>query len=87
MNFHLCPERNSNGLLYQKCGYLFEQLREEFPFSNQFFDVCRERSSEAKRYLTKDTKEAVFQETWKLYAPPSLKKLTVKGVSDYDAIG
>lgn len=82
-----CLKRNENGFLYQKCGYLFEQLRDEFGFSDNFFEECNEHSSQAKRYLMKNAGELVFQEKWKLYAPLSLKKLVDKGVTDHDAIG
>lgn len=82
-----CLKRNENGFLYQKCGYLFEQLKDEFGFSNKFFEECQKHSSGAKRYLMKDAEENVFHEKWKLYTPPSLKKLIDKGVSDYDAMG
>lgn len=80
-------KRNENGFLYQKCGYLFEQLKDEFGFSNDFFEECKRYSSGAKRYLMKDPGKTVFQEKWKLYTPPSLKELIDKGVNDYDAIG
>lgn len=80
-------KRNENGFLYQKCGYLFEWLGDEFGFSDKFFEECRKHSSGAKRYLMKNEGETVFQEKWKLYTPLSLKKLIDKGVSDYDAIG
>ena len=82
-----CLKRNENGFLYQKCGYLFEQLRDEFRFSDNFFEECNENASQAKRYLMKNAGERVFQERWKLYTPPSLKKLVDKGVTDHDAIG
>lgn len=82
-----CLKRNENGFLYQKCGYLFEQLKNEFAFSEKFFEECQKYSSGAKRYLLKDAGGNVFHERWKLYAPPSLKKLIDKGMSDYDAIG
>lgn len=82
-----CLKRNQNGFLYQKCGYLFEQLKAEFGFSTGFFEECKKYSSEAKRYLIKDAGENVFQEKWKLYTPSSLRGLIDKGVSDYDAIG
>lgn len=80
-------KRNENGFLYQKCGYLFEQLKDEFGFSDKFFKECQQYSSGAKRYLMKGVGETVFQERWGLYTPPSLYKLIDKGVSDYDAIG
>lgn len=83
----MCLKRNDNGFLYQKCGYLFEELRNEFGFSDSFFEVCQKCSSGAKRYLMKEEPKYVYNQRWKLYTPPSLKKLIDKGVSDYDAIG
>lgn len=82
-----CLARNENGFLYQKCGYLFEQMKEEFHFSEYFFEECEKYSSEAKRYLMKELQENVFHRRWKLYAPSSLQNITDKGVGDYDAIG
>lgn len=82
-----CIARNKNGFLYQKCGYIFSELKDEFHFSESFFDECERYSSEAKRYLLKNSKENVYQKRWKLYTPNSLKSLINKGVADYDAIG
>ncbi len=82
-----CLSRNNNGFLYQKCGYIFEELKEEFRFSAEFFAECETHSSEAKRYLMKGLKNNVYSERWKLYVPPLLKGLIDKGVGDYDAIG
>ncbi len=82
-----CLAKNNNGFLYQKCGYIFEELSEEFHFSSAFFEECEKKASGAKRYLIKDLRECEYQERWKLYTPTSLKSLINKGVSDYDAIG
>lgn len=82
-----CLARNRNGFLYQKCGYLFEKMKEEIHFSEYFFEECEKYSSDAKRYLMKELQENVFHRRWKLYAPSSLKKIIDKGVGDYDAIG
>ena len=82
-----CLARNNNGFLYQKCGYLFEELKEEFHFSPNFFEDCEKYSSDAKRYLMKESQDNVFHKRWKLYVPPSLKRLIDKGIGDYDAIG
>lgn len=82
-----CIARNDNGFLYQKCGYIFEELKEEFRFSDAFFAECEAHSSEAKRYLMKESQNNVYCERWKLYVPSSLKGLIDKGVGDYDAIG
>jgi len=82
-----CLRRNGNGFLYQKCGYLFEEMQEEFHFSENFFAECENCSSDAKRYLMKESQDNVFHKRWKLYAPASLKGLIDKGVDDYDAMG
>ena len=82
-----CLARNNNGFLYQKCGYIFEELKEEFRFSDTFFAKCEAHSSDAKRYLMKEAQNNVYCKRWKLYVPPSLKGLIDKGVGDYDAIG
>ena len=82
-----CLAKNDNGFLYQKCGYIFEELKEEFHFSSDFFTECEVRSSDARRYLMKESQNNVFCERWKLYVPISLKGLIDKGGGDYDAIG
>jgi len=82
-----CLAKNKNGFLYQKCGYIFEELHEEFHFSAKFFEECEAKSSEAKRYLIKDSINNIYFARWKLYAPPTLKLLIDKGMKDYDAIG
>lgn len=81
-----CLKRYENGFLYQKCGYIFEELKNEFGLSDRFFEVCQRNSSGAKRYLMKSEGANVFNEKWRLYTPPSLKRLIDKGVSDYDAV-
>lgn len=82
-----CLDQNQNGFLYQKCGYIFEELENEFNFSSNFYEVCKKNSSGSKRHLMKETGETVFNEKWGLYTPPSLKRLIDKGVGDYDAVG
>ena len=82
-----CLERYNNGFLYQKCGYIFEELKKEFHFSDSFFEECEKKASGAKRYLLKEIRECVYQERWKLYTPASLNSLINKGAGDYDAIG
>jgi predicted transcriptional regulator of viral defense system len=83
----MCLKRNQNGFLYQKCGYLFEELKKEFTFSEDFFRECEENASKAKRYLIKESRDTVFNERWKLYVPVSLRGMLDKGVGDYDAMG
>lgn len=82
-----CLKRNRNRFLYQKCGYLFEELKQEFDFSEDFFMECEKNVSGARRYLMKESQNTVFNERWKLYVPFSLKGMLDKGVGDYDAMG
>lgn len=81
-----CLSKNNNGLLYQKCGYIFEELKEEFRFSDAFFEECEAHSSGAKRYLMKELQNNVYCERWKLYVSPSLKGLIDKGVESEVAV-
>lgn len=55
-----CLARNNNGFLYQKCGYFFEEMQEEFQFSAQFFETCENGSSDAKRYLMRNRRIMYF---------------------------
>ncbi len=73
-----CLRRNDNGFLYQKCGYLFENLK-DFSLSEDFFAECEKHSSKAKRYLMKDFGENIYHDRWKLYAPVTIEKLVEKG--------
>lgn len=82
-----CIARNDNGFLYQKCGYIFQELNDEFHFSSAFFEICESHSSGANRYLIKESKGNVYKKRWKLYTPFSLKDIINKGVDDYNAIG
>jgi len=82
-----CLLNSDNGFLYQKCGYIFEELREEFHFSANFFEECEKHSSGAKRYLIKGSEDNIYNSRWKLYTPHSLTDLIDKGVHNYDAIG
>ena len=81
-----CLSKNNNGFLYQKCGYIFEELKEEFRFSDAFFEECEAHSSGAKRYLMKELQNNVYCERWKLYVSPSLKGLIDKGVESEVAV-
>lgn len=81
-----CLKAYDNGFLYQKCGYLFEELQGELRLSDGFYKECRSYCSDSKRYLMKEDQDNVWNEKWGIYAPSSIRKLIDKGVSDYDAI-
>ena len=78
-------ERN-NGFLWQKCGYILEELNDGLNLSQVFFDVCRCHVADSKRPLVKDAAVPLFwNKKWDLYVPQSLSELTGKGVNQ-DAV-
>jgi len=74
----------NNGFLYQKTGYMLEEMNDDFDLPGSFFDECLKHIPHSKRYFTKEMNRLVFNKKWKLYVPMSLQKITAKGV-DYDA--
>ncbi len=81
-----CLKKNNNGFLYQKCGYLFEQMQDSLHISDSFLEMCRTCSSKAKRYLMKEQTNAVFNKKWSLFTPLTLMSLVDKGAAGYNAI-
>ena len=75
-----------NKFLYQKCGYILEQLQDELGLSNDFFVYLSRYTAEGKRYLIKENGQNVWNLKWKIYVPADFMHLVDKGVSDYDAI-
>ena len=77
---HILTARGS-GFLWQKCGYILEQLNEGLGLSQRFFDACRDNIAGGKRPLMKDAAVPLsWDTTWHLYVPRSLRNLTDKGV-------
>ncbi len=72
-----------NGFLYQKAGYLLEQLNDALLLPTSFFNECATHISLANRYLTQARDGYVYHEKWRLYAPINLDKVVDKGVT-YD---
>ena len=79
-------QERDNGFLWQKCGYLLEELNGTFGLSSTFYAVCRSRMANSKRPLLKDAAQPlVWNKRWRLYTPRSLNELIDKGVN-YDAV-
>ncbi len=76
----------NNGFLYQKCGYIFEELNSSLRLPKKFFEKCNKHISSSKRYLIKSKIKLVYNSKWKLYVPYSLMSFVNKGVADYDAV-
>lgn len=74
---------NANGFLYQKTGYILENLNDEFLLPDHFFEECKRNISGTKKYLTKDCRRYPLNVTWQLFAPENLRMLVDKGVPSY----
>lgn len=75
-----------NKFLYQKCGYILEQLQDELGLSNEFFEHLVRYAADGKRYLVKENGQNVWNSRWKLYVPADFMHLLDKGVGNNDAI-
>ena len=73
-----------NGFLYQKSGFLMEQLNGSLGLSDSFFQECKKHVPKADRYLTKDHSDCVLHRDWRLIGPKDITKKINKGVTDYD---
>lgn len=68
-------EAYNNQFLYQKMGFLLWNLRKQLGLSDEFFSLCRQKIGKSKRYLTKDTSDAVYNDTWKIVVPKSISHI------------
>lgn len=67
--------------LYQKAGYILEQYKNEFKFTNKIFEHCLSKLNKSIKYFLKDEfKEVVLNKKWRLIAPKTLRNRTSGGV-------
>lgn len=64
-----CLERYGNGYLYQKCGYVLEQLQEYVKLPSSFYRECRDHCASTVRYMVKGADGLVYHKGWGIYAP------------------
>ena len=64
-----------NQFLYQKTGYLLWPLRDSLGLSSDFFEQCRSKIGKSKRYLSKDIKEGIYNNEWRLVVPSQIYAL------------
>lgn len=76
-------KHQGNGFLYQKCGYILQEQAGTLGLSETFFNECQKHITHSKRYLFNDKTEQSWNAKWNLYVPPSLQRLTDKGVVDH----
>lgn len=61
-----------NQFLYQKTGYLLQNLSEQLDLSESFFYICKNKIGKSKRYLTSDIKTGIYDDEWKLVIPKNM---------------
>ena len=67
-----CLERYGNGYLYQKCGYVLEQLQSYVKLPERFYRECREHCASTVRYMVKGAEGLVYNKVWGVYGPVSI---------------
>ena len=69
--------------LYQKAGYILEHYQKALKLPDSFFDACRSKVTQSKRYLYVNLqREAHVQnKNWALYVPVDLLAVTRKEAS------
>ena len=67
-----CLARYGNGYLYQKCGYVLEQLQEYVGLPEEFYRECREHCASTVRYMVKGAEGLVYNKVWGVYGPVSI---------------
>ena len=81
-----CLEGYDNSYLYQKCGYIFENLGVSLGITDMFLNECQKHIGKRKNYLLRNRRDLVIDKKWMLYVPPRLKSLVEKGAFGYDEI-
>ena len=71
-----------SAFLYQKLGFIFTQYQLELGISDNFIKICKDKSGNAKRYLTNGINEPAYSGEWKLVYPKEMKKLKNGGGED-----
>ena len=76
-----------NGYLWQKCGYVLEELNGMLHLSPEFFKACHDHIAGSKRTLLKETVgPVIWNRKWDLYVPESIRTLTDKGGDFRDTV-
>ena len=73
--------------LYQKTGYIFSMMQNEFDISDGFLKMCKMKSGNSSRYLVKGTqgRQTDFNNYWHLTMPKNFWQNMISG-GDTDAI-
>ena len=71
-----------NAFLYQKTGFIFSEYQIELDISDEFINICKDRSGSSKRYLTNGINEPAYSGEWKLVYPQNIKWMKNGGTED-----
>lgn len=71
----------AKGFLYQKAGYILEHYQEELKLPISFFEECRKKRPNSKRYFYNGLQREAHRlnKDWLLFVPPDLMAVTRKG--------
>jgi predicted transcriptional regulator of viral defense system len=81
-----CLLNYNNVYLYQKCGYILENIGKPLGITDSFLKECQQHIGNSKHYLFKNDKSLILDKRWLLYVPPRLRTLVEKGAIGYDEI-
>jgi predicted transcriptional regulator of viral defense system len=77
-------EEYDNQFLYQKVGLLLENDRERYGLSEHFFEICKGKIGNSKRYLTDKNADGVYSLKWKVIVPKNIFNLKNGDLPDAD---
>lgn len=63
----------NKSFLYQKTGFLLEQIKEQANISNDLIDFCRKKSGSHVKWLVNSEESDAFVNKWRMYVPQNLK--------------
>lgn len=81
-----CLAVYDNDYLYQKCGYIFENIGDQMGVTNFFLEECQKHVGECKYYLLKNKQNSVLDKRWMLYVPIKLQSLVDDGMFSYGEV-
>ena len=81
-----CLKVYNNCFLYQKCGYILENISGLQGITNLFINECQKHIGKKKNYLLKNRNDLILNKKWMLYVPIRFTSLIEKGAFNYDEI-
>ena len=73
-----------NQFLYQKAGFILENMKQELGLSDEFFSLCKTKAGKSTRYLSSDNHTGSFNADWNLVVPDNIFDVKDGGLLDAD---